>query len=216
MSRSRSSRPGETTSCRSMGTRARCSRTPRRPFPPWMRADRQPDGLPTGVATPPIWLQRDLAERGGRISWFLDASPKARHGRRELRLFWALADPDQNAYVGSSGTHGTPWPHLRQIGAVERHRLQIRRGQVIATESEVRYYVTSLAPEQADAKALLALARGHWGIENRLHHVRDVTFDEDRSQMQRASARSALARSEEHTSELQSRRDLVCRLLLET
>jgi hypothetical protein len=148
-----------------------------------MRADRQADGLPTGVATPPIWLQRDLAERGGRISWFLDASPKARHGRREIRVCWALADPDQNAYVGSSGTHGTPWPHLRQVGAVERHRLQIRRGQIIATESEVRYYVTSLAPEQADATALLALARGHWGIENRLHHVRDVTFEEDRSQM---------------------------------
>lgn len=95
----------------------------------------------------------------------------------------ALADPEQNAYVGSSGTHGTPWPHLRQIGAIERHRLQVRHGQIIATEREVRYYVTSLAPEQADAKALLALARGHWGIENRLHHVRDVTFDEDRSQM---------------------------------
>jgi len=148
-----------------------------------MGANRQPDGLPMGVATPPVWLQRDLAERGGRISWFIEASPKARHGRREVRVFWALADPEQNAYVGSSGTHGTPWPHLRQIGAVERHRLQVRRGQIIATEAEVRYYVTSLAPEQADAKALLALARGHWGIENRLHHVRDVTFEEDRSQM---------------------------------
>jgi hypothetical protein len=117
------------------------------------------------------------------VSRFLDAAPKARHGRREVRLFWALADPEQNAYVGSSGTHGTPWPHGHQICAVERHRLQVRRGRIIATETEVRYYVTSLAPEQADAKALLALARGHWGIENRLHHVRDVTFDEDRSQM---------------------------------
>ncbi|HUR08565.1 MAG TPA: ISAs1 family transposase [Nonomuraea sp.] len=148
-----------------------------------MQTDRQPDGLPTGVSTPPIWLQRELAERGGRLSWFLDASPKDRHGRREIRVCWVLADPDQNAYVGSSGTHGTPWPRLRQIGAIERHRLQVRRGQIIATEAEVRYYVTSLAPERADAKALLALARGHWGIENRLHHVRDVTFDEDRSQM---------------------------------
>lgn len=144
---------------------------------------RQPTGLPTGVTTPPSWLQRELAERGGTVSWFLDASPKAHHGRREVRVFWALADPEQNAYVGSSGTHGTPWPQLRQICCVERHRLQVRRGQIIATEAEVRYYVTSLAPERADAKALLALTRGHWGIENRLHHVRDVTFDEDRSQM---------------------------------
>jgi hypothetical protein len=148
-----------------------------------MQVDRQPDGVPTGVTVPPRWLQRELAERGGRISWFLDASPKARHGRREVRLAWALADPAQNAYVGSSGTHATPWPHLGQLCCVERHRLQVRRGQIIATELEVRYYVTSLAPEHADAKALLALTRGHWGIENRLHYVRDVTFDEDRSQM---------------------------------
>ena len=25
--------------------------------------------------------------------------------------------------------------------------------------------------------------RGHWGIENRLHHVRDTTFAEDHSQI---------------------------------
>jgi Transposase DDE domain len=156
---------------------------PRRPFPPWMPVDRQPDGLPTGVTTPPRWLQRELTERGGRISWFLAAPPKARHGRREVRLCWALADPEQNAYVGSSGTHGTPWPHLRQLVAIERHRLQVRRGQILGTEVEVRYYVTSLPPEQADAKTLLAVTRGHWQIENRLHYVRDVTFDEDRSQM---------------------------------
>jgi predicted transposase YbfD/YdcC len=98
-------------------------------------------------------------------------------------VFWALADPELNAYVGSSGTHGTPWPHLRQICCVERHRLVVRRQQIIATDVDLRYYVTSLGPQHADAKALLALTRGHWGIENRLHHVRDVTFEEDRSQM---------------------------------
>jgi hypothetical protein len=78
--------------------------------PPWMQVDRQPDGLPTGVTVPPHWLRRELAERGGRLSWFLEATPKARHGRREVRLAWALADPEQNAYVGSSGTHATPGP----------------------------------------------------------------------------------------------------------
>jgi hypothetical protein len=35
---------------------------------------------------------------------------------------------------------------------------------------------------------LLTLLRGHWGIENRLHHVRDVTFDEDRSTVRTAAA----------------------------
>ncbi|HZO31542.1 MAG TPA: hypothetical protein VFH48_36720 [Chloroflexota bacterium] len=101
------------------------------------------------------------AHASRRFTWFIDASPKARHGRREVRVVWALADPEQNADVGSSGSHRTPWPQVREICAVERHRLQVRRGQIIATEQDVRYYVTSLAPEQADAKALLALARGH-------------------------------------------------------
>ena len=135
------------------------------------------------MTTPPRWLQRELAERGGQISWFIETSPKVRHGRREVRVFWALAAPELNAYVGSSGTHGTPWPHLRQICCVERHRLVVRRQEIIATDVDIRYYATSVSPTQADAKALLALTRGHWGIEYRLHYVRDVTFDEDRSQM---------------------------------
>ena len=33
------------------------------------------------------------------------------------------------------------------------------------------------------AQELLQLARGHWTVENRLHWVRDVTYDEDRSQV---------------------------------
>jgi len=134
-----------------------------------------------------------LAERGGRFDAVSDAAPKAKHGRREVRALWALADPAQNAYVGSSGTHGTPWPHLRQLCRVERHRLTIRRGQVTATEVEVRYFVTSADPARADAQGLLAAIRGHWGIENRLHYVRDVTFDEDRCQVRGGAIPETLA-----------------------
>ena len=36
---------------------------------------------------------------------------------------------------------------------------------------------------RASAAALLNLARGQWSIENKSHYVRDVTFDEDRSQV---------------------------------
>ena len=49
-------------------------------------------------------------------------------------------------------------------------------------EEEV-YCVTSLTPDKADAQRLLTLNRGHWTIENRLHYVRDVTYDEDRLQV---------------------------------
>lgn len=50
---------------------------------------------------------------------------------------------------------------------------------------ETVYGVTSLSPGKADANRLLALARGHWSIENRLHWVRDVTFDEDRCRIRK-------------------------------
>jgi hypothetical protein len=48
---------------------------------------------------------------------------------------------------------------------------------------EVVYGVTSLRPERATPERLLALVRGQWQIENQSPWVRDVTFDEDRSQV---------------------------------
>ena len=53
--------------------------------------------------------------------------------------------------------------------------------------------VTSLAPARADAVRLLAMVRGHWSIENRSHWVRDVTFDEDRSQVRCGSIPQVMA-----------------------
>ena len=58
---------------------------------------------------------------------------------------------------------------------------------------EASYAVTSRGPDHADAARLLAALRGHWGIENKLHHVRDVTFDEDRSQTRTGAAPQATA-----------------------
>ena len=66
------------------------------------------------------------------------------------------------------------------------------------TTTEVVYGITSLSRDQADAEKLLALNRRHWGIENKLHWVRDVVFDEDRCRIrtnhgpqQLATARNA-------------------------
>jgi hypothetical protein len=111
--------------------------------------------------------------------------PKARHGRREVRMLWALADPALNARAGEAGTHGTPWPHLAQVCRVRRRRVDVGTGEI---EDTVTYAITSLPPERADATRMLTLLRDHWRIENSLHHVRDVTFDEDRSAIRTRAA----------------------------
>jgi hypothetical protein len=53
--------------------------------------------------------------------------------------------------------------------------------------------MTSLKPEEADAKRLAGLVRAHWGIENGLHYVRDVTLGEDGCRVRKGSAPQVLA-----------------------
>ena len=102
---------------------------------------------------------------------------------KETIKLWALADPELNGYVGSAGTVGEAWPHLQQVCRLERQRVVKGKKQVA-----VSYAISSLPATDADARRLLSLSRGHWGIENRLHWVRDVTFDEDRSQVRTGAA----------------------------
>ena len=61
------------------------------------------------------------------------------------------------------------------------------------TTRETVYGITSLSVEQADAGRLLALTRGHWGIENGLHYKRDVTLEEDASRVRREAAPQVMA-----------------------
>ena len=102
----------------------------------------------------------------------------------------ALADPALDAYAGSAGTHEAAWPHPAQVCRFERRRVDCRTGEI---EREVGDAVTSLPPARADAAALLALLRGHWGIENQVPWVRVVTFDEDRRRIRSGAAPQAVA-----------------------
>jgi predicted transposase YbfD/YdcC len=104
-----------------------------------------------------------------------DCQPTARtvdigHGRIEQRNMTTSA-----ALVGYSD-----WPGLAQVFEVGRHVIMQKTGE---ERVEVVYGVTSLSPVRATPERLLALVRGQWQIENQSHWVRDVTFDEDRSQV---------------------------------
>jgi predicted transposase YbfD/YdcC len=92
------------------------------------------------------------------------------HGRIEPRQVTT-----SEALVGYSD-----WPGLAQVFELGRHVCIQKTGE---ERVEVVYGVTSLSPARATPGRLLALVRGQWQIENQSHWVRDVTFDEDRSQV---------------------------------
>jgi hypothetical protein len=80
------------------------------------------------------------------------------------------------------------WPGLAQGLEITRERTEKGR-----TTVEVEYAMTSLKPGEANAKRLSGLVQEHWGIENRLHYVRDVTLGEDGCRVRRGSAPQVLA-----------------------
>ncbi|MBQ1101256.1 ISAs1 family transposase [Streptomyces sp. b94] len=71
-------------------------------------------------------------------------------------------------------------PHARQALQVVRWRRDLGTGKLTI---ERIYLVTSLPPGAATGTELAAWIRGHWRIENKLHHVRDRTFHEDASKI---------------------------------
>jgi hypothetical protein len=80
------------------------------------------------------------------------------------------------------------WPGVKQVCQLRRQTL--RQG---VWSTEVAYAITSAGRDRADVRLLLDWWRGHWGIENKVHWVRDETFGEDRSRVRSGSAPQVLA-----------------------
>jgi len=95
------------------------------------------------------------------------------HGRRECRTL--LSSTGLNSFL--------EWPFVAQAFKLTRRRTC--RGE---TKSETLYGITSLRRDQADAQALLRMVRGHWGIENTIFYVRDVTLGEDQCRVRTGTA----------------------------
>jgi predicted transposase YbfD/YdcC len=99
------------------------------------------------------------------------------HGRRERRTLKV-----------TSVARGLAFPHAAQaIQIVRRRKVKGKWSR------ETCYAVTSLSVTQASPAQLAAIIRGHWGIEDRLHWVRDIDFGEDRSQVRTAAGPQVMA-----------------------
>jgi len=82
------------------------------------------------------------------------------------------------------------FPYAAQVFCLKRSITDLKGHPL---RSETVYGITSLSPAKADPARLLSLNRSHWSIENALHWVRDVTFDEDRSQVRKLSGPQVMA-----------------------
>ncbi len=103
------------------------------------------------------------------------------HGRTEVRRLRCTLDLPR---------HFTGFAGVRQVYRLERQVTHNKTGKV---SREVAYGMTSLPHQMAGAPRLLALVRGHWTIENRVHYVRDVTLGEDACRVREGNLPQVLA-----------------------
>lgn len=102
------------------------------------------------------------------------------HGRLEERTL--ISSALLNDYLD--------WPGVQQVFQITRQRTQLNTGKQTC---ETVQGLTSLPPTRANAAQLLEIVRSHWSIENGLHYVRDVTFQEDRCRLKSKTAGEVLA-----------------------
>jgi hypothetical protein len=94
-----------------------------------------------------------------------DSTTDHQRGRTEVRSI--KVSTEMNSYLST-------WPHITHVAQLQRTLIM-------------------LPPHLASQERLLELVRGHWGIENSLHYVRDVTFGEDHCRLRTGDAPQILA-----------------------
>lgn len=113
-----------------------------------------------------------LFDRVRRLPWTqidLDHYERTRaHHRQEIRRLKTAAF----AHID--------YPDAKQALQVVRWRRDLSTSKLTI---ERVYLITSLPPGAATGPQLAAWIKGHWKIENLLHHVRDRTFREDDSKI---------------------------------
>jgi predicted transposase YbfD/YdcC len=104
-------------------------------------------------------------------------STGTRGGRRATRTIKVVTAPAWVTFAGAT-----------QVAQLRRTTTRAGRKSI-----EVVYVITSADHHAAPPATLAGWVQGHWGIENRLHWVRDVTFAEDLSQVRTGNAPRVMA-----------------------
>jgi Transposase DDE domain len=133
--------------------------------------------------------QPSVAERLVDQPWAMDQPDHVEgnrgHGRIEKRSLWCLPVPAADPLPG--------FPSAQQMLLIARSRFDLQGAPLGEQEIELTFAITSVPPKAMTAAELAAAIRGHWGIENRAHWVRDVTFDEDRSRIRTGAGPRVMA-----------------------
>ena len=149
---------------------------------------RKPGTVRPGSGKSSVWPSTSLTQirrhrRLKTLPWkhvpVADISVGSGHGRRERRTLKATAI---DAGIG--------FPGAEQVLRMSRTRTDRKTGK---RGTEIVYAITTLTATDASATVIATWLQGHWGIENRAHLVRDVTFDEDRCRARTGHAPQVLA-----------------------
>lgn len=102
-----------------------------------------------------------------RVSHRRSETHETCHGRTDDRYYYLAKLPEDFSLAKQ-------WPGLKAIGMAVR----VTEHADGRASDDVRYYITS---RYTSGQKFADAVRGHWSIENTLHWVLDVTFDEDQS-----------------------------------